>query len=372
MAQTYNKMKIDIKEPVTDIITAKQNDSNSRFLDVYLYDGGVPIDLTGHEVRIYMLKADGTEVFNNGEITNATAGRCQFELTDQALGAYGKLLCEISIWYDNVQILTSQTFDIHVVKNLRTAGSIESSNEYGALVVLYQNLYEAIDLMTTMVEQFGEPGEVADAASIATFWQMLEYLYSVNDAALKNASVSEELDKIGMNTDGEDSGTLFGVVNPLSGLITELGNKIYNRVADIEGEYLVASNTVVKTFISSETSFNSQGGAVLGKFTSNFDGTIKLKVTMYIGRGTNTTKYKPTINVTDENNNMVGSEIICNANSYSNFEMSFPVKADGSYSINRGYSYDSTGAGTHNGFIKSLTIGCSKATGELPEKSMVV
>ena len=71
MAQTYNKLKIDIKEPVTDIITAKQNDSNSRFLDVYLYDGSTPIDLTGHEVRIYMRKPDKMEVFNNGEITDA-------------------------------------------------------------------------------------------------------------------------------------------------------------------------------------------------------------------------------------------------------------------------------------------------------------
>lgn len=235
MAQTYNKLKIDIKEPVTDIITAKQNDSNSRFLDVYLYDGGVPIDLTGHEVRIYMLKADGTEVFNNGEITNATAGRCQFELTDQALGAYGKLLCEISIWYDNVQILTSQTFGIDVVKSLRTDGSIESSNEYGALVVLYQNLYEAIDLMTTMVEQFGEPGEVADAASIATFWQMLEYLYGVNEAALKNASVSEVLERIGLNTDGEGSGTLFGAIGLLAGLIEDKINDVTNTVISSSG-----------------------------------------------------------------------------------------------------------------------------------------
>lgn len=240
MAQTYNKMKIDIKEPVTDIITAKQNDSNSRFLDVYLYDGGVPIDLTGHEVRIYMLKADGTEVFNNGEITDAASGRCQFELTDQALGAYGKLLCEISIWYDNVQILTSQTFDIHVVKSLRTDGSIESSNEYGALVVLYQNLYESIDLMTTMVEQFGEPGEVADAASIATFWQMLEYLYGVNDAALKNASVSEVLERIGLNTDGEGSGTLFGAVNPLAGLIDGIPKSV---VKSIQRGWIMAGTT---------------------------------------------------------------------------------------------------------------------------------
>ena len=282
MAQTYNKMKIDIKEPVTDIITAKQNDSNSRFLDVYLYDGGVPIDLTGHEVRIYMLKADGTEVFNNGEITNAAAGRCQFELTDQALGAYGKLLCEISIWYDNVQILTTQTVDIHVVKNLRTAGSIESSNDYGALVVLYQNLYEAIDLMTTMVEQFGEPGEVADAASIATFWQMLEYLYSVNDAALKNASVSEVLDRIGLNTDGAGSGTLFGAVNPLAGLINEvkdLTTSIFN--SNTKTIQYVVSDNVLADLLDGEISSiyaSSTSEFYIKKWIPKRDGTIKISV----------------------------------------------------------------------------------------------
>ena len=235
MAQTYNKLKIDIKEPVTDIITAKQNDSNSRFLDVYLYDGGVPIDLTSHEVRIYMRKPDGKEIFNNGQITGETSGRCQFELTDQALSAAGKLQAEISIWKDNVQILTAPTFDIHVVKSLRTDGSIESSNEYGAIVVLYQNLYESIDLMTTMVEQFGEPGEVAEEASIATFWQMLEYLYGVNEAALKNASVSEVLKRIGLNTDKEGSGTLFGEVNPLNELINTVKQEIVNKVIEVGG-----------------------------------------------------------------------------------------------------------------------------------------
>lgn len=291
MAQTYNKMKIDIKEPVTDIITAKQNDSNSRFLDVYLYDGGVPIDLTGHEVRIYMLKADGTEVFNNGEITNATAGRCQFELTDQALGAYGKLLCEITIWYDNVQILTTQTFDIHVVKNLRTAGSIESSNEYGALVVLYQNLYESIDLMTTMVEQFGEPGEVAGEADIATFWQMLEYLYGVTDAALKNASVSEVLERIGLNTDGEDAGTLFGAVNPLSVFLNNFYNTWYNANYRPD-DYLILDydNSVVTTVISTVKSIKNTSETLLhtivvpeNVYTINLTGSCKMSSSSYCG-----------------------------------------------------------------------------------------
>lgn len=283
MAQTYNKMKIDIKEPVTDIITAKQNDSNSRFLDVYLYDGGVPIDLTGHEVRIYMLKADGTEVFNNGIITDATAGRCQFELTDQALGAYGKLLCEISIWYNNVQILTSPTFDIHVVKNLRTNGSIESSNEYGALVVMYQNLYEAIDLMTTMVEQFGEPGEVADKASIATFWQMLEYLYSVNSDALSNSSVQGVIDLIGATADTGGSataGTLMAKENAIIGYLlnTTYGLQALKNIIENCKVWYAASGTDI-TLLSKTTTTNldysnttNSGGTNIGSFVAPEDG----------------------------------------------------------------------------------------------------
>lgn len=69
MSQVFNKMKIEVKREIVDIITAKQNDTNSRYLDVYLYDDGTPLDLTGQEVRIYMKKPDGKEIFNDGEIT---------------------------------------------------------------------------------------------------------------------------------------------------------------------------------------------------------------------------------------------------------------------------------------------------------------
>ncbi|MBQ5615451.1 MAG: hypothetical protein IIU81_03885, partial [Peptococcaceae bacterium] len=123
------------------------------------------------------------------------------------------------VWYENTQILTTQIFKIFVAESLRSDGSIESSNEYGALVVLFQNLYQSIDLMQSMVELFGQPGEVAAEAKIATFWQMLEYLYGVNAAALKNSSVNEVLDRIGLSSEGN---TLFEVVEPLNELIDKL------------------------------------------------------------------------------------------------------------------------------------------------------
>ena len=216
MSQIYNKMRIDVKEEITDIITAKQDDSNSRFLDVYLYDGATPIDLTGEEVRIYMRKPDGTEIFNNGTITEAASGRCQFELTSQALGAVGVLKCEISIWQGNTEILTTQTFHVFVAESLRSNGSIESSNEYGALVVLFQNLYQSIDLMQDMVANFGTPSGSVDAD---TFWQMLEKLYEVNADALANASVQGVLDVIGETGDTGGSATAGTVMAKINHII---------------------------------------------------------------------------------------------------------------------------------------------------------
>ena len=43
MAKTYNRLEIDVNKKPTDIITAVQADSNSRYLDVSLFNNGVPL-----------------------------------------------------------------------------------------------------------------------------------------------------------------------------------------------------------------------------------------------------------------------------------------------------------------------------------------
>jgi len=205
MAQVFNKIYVDVRTKNDDIITAVQNDSNSRFLDVFLFDNGSPIDLTGHEVRIYGRKADGKEIYNNGTITETTNGRCQFELTDQALAVAQDLTVQIVLYYNNVQVLQSQPFNINVVESLISSGSVESSNEYGALVVLYQNLYEAHDLMTTMTQNQGNKGEISTERNIETFWQALEYVAKYMDTDLRNllnqvlseANVQAVIDRLG-------------------------------------------------------------------------------------------------------------------------------------------------------------------------------
>lgn len=226
MAQVYNQIQVDVRTSTQDIITAVQFDSASRFLDVTLTDNGVAVDLTDHEVRLFAKKADTTEYYADGEITAATTGRCQFELTDQMLAVAQDIEVQIITYYDNTEVLQAPVFTIHVVKSLITDSAVESSNEYGALVVLYQNLYEAYDLMTTMVQNIGVPSEIAEGLSIDTMWEAWEWMvdYTGNDLteliteALANASVQGVLDVIG--TPPTDDATVFSVLENSTGKVT--------------------------------------------------------------------------------------------------------------------------------------------------------
>lgn len=172
------------------------------------------LDLTGHEVRIYGRKADGKEFYNEGVITDHKKGRCQFELTTQALAVAQDLSVEIVIYKDNTEILSTLPFTIHVVKSLMSDSSVESSNEYGALVVLYQNLYESYALMTEMVEKIGTPEEKAQELNLNTMFEVWDYLISYleeNSTASVVSTVNSINSKIGTSgTTG--STTLFGLL----------------------------------------------------------------------------------------------------------------------------------------------------------------
>lgn len=172
-------MKINVKDEITSIITAKEEDLNSRYLDVYLMDDGIPINLTGHEVRIYGRKPDGTEFFNDGEITDAVNGRCQFPITSQALAVAGNLKVELSIWQNNERILTTQTFDISVVPKIRNDKAIESSNEFGALVILFQKLYDFIADVTELLNLVGQPADTGGTTLEGTVMAKINRLMSV-------------------------------------------------------------------------------------------------------------------------------------------------------------------------------------------------
>lgn len=182
MAKTYNRLEIDVnKKPNSIGIRPVQHDTKSRYLDVCLYENGVPINLTGEQVRITFRKADGSTFFNQGEVTDATAGRCQFALTNEILSEAKAVEAQISVWNAGGQILSTQVFEIYVSAAIPWTDSVESENEYGVLVVLFQEIQDALDTMHKIATTFGEPGDKAAEYGVDTFWGILETLAQRGD-----------------------------------------------------------------------------------------------------------------------------------------------------------------------------------------------
>ena len=182
MARTYNRLEIDVnKKPNSIGIRPVQNDTKSRYLDVCLYENGVPINLTGEQVRITFRKADGSTFFNQGEVTDAAAGRCQFALTNEILSEAKAVEAQISVWNAGGQILSTQVFEIYVTAAIPWTDAVESENEYGVLVVLFQEIQDALDTMHKIAAAFGEPGDKAAEYGVDTFWGILETLAGRGD-----------------------------------------------------------------------------------------------------------------------------------------------------------------------------------------------
>jgi len=189
MAKTYNRLEIDVnKKPNSIGIRPVQHDTKSRYLDVCLYENGVPINLTGEQVRITFRKADGSTFFNQGEVTDAAAGRCQFALANEILSEAKAVEAQISVWNAGGQILSTQVFEIYVTAAIPWTDAVESENEYGVLVVLFQEIQDALDTMHKIATTFGEPGDKAAEYGVDTFWGILETLAQRGDveSALEN------------------------------------------------------------------------------------------------------------------------------------------------------------------------------------------
>ena len=281
MAKTYNRLDIEINKDILPIITAVQDDIYSRYLDVNLFENGAAIDLTEHKVRIYIRKKDGTEIFNIGEVTDAESGRVQFELTSQTLAVCGELKCQIIIFNDReTQVLSTNIFKIFVTRSLKSDNAIESSNEYGALVVLFQNIYEALQLMTDMVHKIGNPGEISNNLNLSTMFEVWEYLLNfvieriakeTNPYVIEN-KVKELLPKIQsfennmnqklINTAKESSN--YAIENK----IKELNNKVIeieNKILEVKDEVVEVGNKsgTIKNIQIKEGFHNSTGDLLL-------------------------------------------------------------------------------------------------------------
>lgn len=127
------KIKFDLNKRLYEKIVAKQGDTKSRFLLFQLLDSSVPFDLTNRSVRVYGLKKDGTEIFNDLIVNDSKKGYCTLELTNQMLALSGDVELELMIIEGQVK-LTSNVFILEVRKSINSENSIVSTNEFTALL----------------------------------------------------------------------------------------------------------------------------------------------------------------------------------------------------------------------------------------------
>ena len=133
-------IKLDLNKRLYDKITAKQDDTKSRFLLFQLLDGAIPFNLANRSVRVYGIKPDGTTVFNDLTITHSDTGFCLLELTNQMLAVVGIVKLELMITEGDKK-LTTIPFELEVIKKINSNAAVESSNEFRSLL----NVLKEID-----------------------------------------------------------------------------------------------------------------------------------------------------------------------------------------------------------------------------------
>ncbi len=132
-------IKLDINNKMYETITAKQGDTKSRFLLFNLLDGSIPFSLENRSVRVYAVKPDRTEVFNDLIITDAAKGYCILELTTQMLAVAGTVKLELMVIEEDKK-LTSSIFYMDVKESINSEKAVVSTNEFGALLTALQDV----------------------------------------------------------------------------------------------------------------------------------------------------------------------------------------------------------------------------------------
>lgn len=357
MAQHKTMMIIEINEPVLSKVVAVRGDANARFIDVQLFDNGVPMSLNGHTVTL-SVKTDPRTPMKNpidefiaGQIVDTSNGRCMFPLTTSMLAEAGNLIAQISIFSGETEVLSTLQFNIYVEPSLRSDEQIEATNEYGALVVLFSEIQNALDDMHAIASSFGEPSEESMEAGTDTFWKVLEKSIA-GTAALVSYDIPA---KIGNELDQEPYNTLFGKLNRIIALQLKDGEEIFTESGSFQVPEVVNQITVIASGAgggSADTGVaigtGGGGGSCVEK---TFSVTPGETIQITIGKGGDKGG-----NYADHNGKDGGATIIGNL-------LTCPGGGGGKVGVNDGGASGGPGGGKGGAIASSQAVGESGASG---------
>ena len=207
-------IKFDINKNLYDTLIAKQGDTKSRFLLFNLLDGSIPFSLENRSVRVYAIKPDGTEIFNDLIITDAAKGYCILELTTQMLAVAGIVKLELMVIEDEKK-LTSNIFYMDVKKSINSEKAVVSTNEFGALLTALASLDEYDNYKNEIKNARG--GQVNLKTRLDNFGEQLDNIKNKQNDVLINVrdfgvlgNGTDETEKIQLAFDSIEKGqTLY-------------------------------------------------------------------------------------------------------------------------------------------------------------------
>lgn len=236
-------IKFDLNKKLYEKIIAKQGDTKSRFLLFNLLDGAVPFNLTNRSVRVYGLKKDGTEIFNDLIINNAAKGYCTLELTNQMLALPGEVELELMI-IEGDKKLTSNIFTLEVRKSINSEKAIVSTNEFTALLNGLASLNEYDNYKNEIKEARGGQTKLKDR--LDNFDSHLEQKANEIDVYLKKYGINindfdEQTRKTFLENNNVNVNYVLGVENvkPINTTFVNIkSNNLYNpKNYDYNGYY---------------------------------------------------------------------------------------------------------------------------------------
>lgn len=140
-------------------------DTDSNKFNINLFQNFVPVNTTGNTAVIVFKKPDGTTVFQNLTVVDATKGKYTCTLSSQTIAVPGTVKAEVSL-YEGTKRLTSTRFQFIVRKAILNEDTVESSNEFSALTQALSTVNQYDNRITSVEDTLGS--HLADYASFVT------------------------------------------------------------------------------------------------------------------------------------------------------------------------------------------------------------
>ena len=140
MAYTIQKITADVVKPNLFCICAKQNDTNSRFLEVTITENGNKLPL--NNVTSVVFNAKRKDNKSQGFFGTVNADTVTVELNSWMLELYGVCECDITIIDSEDRELTTTKFLVKVEERAYSGDEIIEADDYSVLMDLINRVKE--------------------------------------------------------------------------------------------------------------------------------------------------------------------------------------------------------------------------------------